>query len=174
MDLVKEILAGHSKFNSERVALLIGDNKQSLLNLIRLVMGEDQEIARKAAWIMRSCHDLHPDNISPYFGNLIGHLDKHRKVHDAVKRNILGVLKSSQIPRKFSGKLLDICFGFLESGLESVAVKAFSMDIISMLAVDEPDLLRELSLIIEDQMPYSTPGIKSKAKKILVKHHFSR
>jgi hypothetical protein len=168
MDLIREILAGNSKSNAVRVARLIGDNSGLMDQLIGLVTSENQDVGRKAAWVMRSCYELDPNCIIPYLPRLIKFIYKE-KIHDAVKRNILGILKTSEIPQKYSGKLLEKCFQFIESGRESIAVKAFSMDVINRLAKGDPYVLRELCLIIEDQLPFASAGIKSKSRNILLK-----
>ncbi|HLF35633.1 MAG TPA: hypothetical protein VI583_15425 [Cyclobacteriaceae bacterium] len=168
MDLMKEMLAGNSKLHAVRVARLIGDYPGLMDELIKLVTSENQDFARKAAWVLRSCYELDRNCLKPHLPRLIKFIYKE-KIHDAVKRNILGILKTSEIPRKYSGKLLEKCFQFIRSGRESIAVKAFSMDIINCLAEGDPYILRELCLIIEDQLPYASAGIISKSRIILSK-----
>jgi hypothetical protein len=50
---------------------------------------------------------------------------------------------------------------------EPIAVKAFSLTILENVCKKEPDLARELVLIINSQFTYSTAAYKSRAKKIL-------
>ena len=166
MTLRDEILTEHSKNNVLRISRIIGNNKVLIKELINLTLGEDKDIARKAAWILRYNQSDYPAEYIPYISKMIDHL-RQNDIHVAVKRNFLAILRISDIPRKNEGDLLDICFNFILSGKETVAVKAFSIDIIYRIGKREPSIMNELRLILEDQLPYGSAGIKSKAKKII-------
>ncbi len=62
---------------------------------------------------------------------------------------------------------MDICFNYIASPAEAIATKAFAITVLGNLAKIYPEILPELKLIIEDQMPHATPAIKARAKKIL-------
>jgi hypothetical protein len=166
MDIRQEILKQHSKQNTLRIANLIGNDEELIRKLLDLSLGDDHDIARKAAWILRCCFEKYPQELKNHIPRLIKFLHK-KDVHHAVRRNILGILKAVDIPAKYYGELIDTCFGYIESGKETVAVKAFSIDIIANIASGEPAILQELKLVLEDQLPYGTSGFKSKASKII-------
>jgi hypothetical protein len=48
-----------------------------------------------------------------------------------------------------------------------IAVKAFSLTILSNLSAAYPEIRGELKLIIEEQWEQSTPAFRSRAKKVL-------
>ncbi|MFT3946227.1 MAG: hypothetical protein QM763_04560 [Agriterribacter sp.] len=48
-----------------------------------------------------------------------------------------------------------------------VSVKAFSLTVLANLANQYPEIIPELKLIIEDQLPHETAAFKSRAQKIL-------
>jgi hypothetical protein len=50
---------------------------------------------------------------------------------------------------------------------EAVAVKAFSLTVLGKLAKIYPDIMPELKLLIEDQLPNQTAAFKVRAKQIL-------
>jgi hypothetical protein len=69
---------------------------------------------------------------------------------------------------------MDICFTYLQSPTEAVAVKAFSLTVLSNLAKQYPDIIPEIQLIIEEQLPHQTAAFKGRAKLFLTKiakHH---
>ncbi|HMK05536.1 MAG TPA: hypothetical protein VK489_15150 [Ferruginibacter sp.] len=72
-----------------------------------------------------------------------------------------------EIPEKYHGEIMDICFKYLESPTEALAVKVFSMSVLGKLAKKYPEIMQELKLLIEDQLPRQTAGFRSRAKKIL-------
>ncbi|MBK7883083.1 MAG: hypothetical protein IPJ81_04195 [Chitinophagaceae bacterium] len=62
---------------------------------------------------------------------------------------------------------MNICFDYLQSPAEQVAVKAFSLTVLGNLAKLYPEIIPEIKVIIEEQVPHQTPAFKSRAKKIL-------
>lgn len=62
---------------------------------------------------------------------------------------------------------MDICFNYLESPTEALAVKVFSLSVLGNLAKLYPGIIPELKLIIEEQLPNQSAGYKSRAKKVL-------
>jgi len=77
------------------------------------------------------------------------------------------LLQYVDIPEKYQGEVLDICFRYVSSPAEPVAVKAFSLTVLSNLAKLYPEILPELKLVIEQQLPHQTIAFKTRAKKIL-------
>ena len=71
------------------------------------------------------------------------------------------------IPRAYQGDVAAVCFEFLMNPKEPIAVRVFSMTVLANLAKLLPDLQGELRIVIEDQLPYSSPGFMSRAKKVL-------
>jgi hypothetical protein len=88
-------------------------------------------------------------------------------VHDAVKRNVLRILKFVDIPRPMQGIIATLCFDYLSSLDAPIAVKSFSLTMLGRMAEKEPDLRRELGLIVQQMLPYGGPAIRSSGKKVL-------
>jgi hypothetical protein len=55
----------------------------------------------------------------------------------------------------------------VESPTEAVAIKAFSLTILGNLAKKYPEIIPEIKLLIQDQMPDQTAAFKVRAKKLL-------
>jgi hypothetical protein len=72
-----------------------------------------------------------------------------------------------QIPEIYRGEVMNICFNYLASPLEPVAVKAFSLTVLGNLAKYYPEIVPEIKLLIESQLSGQTAGFKSSAKKFL-------
>jgi hypothetical protein len=88
-------------------------------------------------------------------------------IHNAVKRNTMRLLQFAKIPKAYSGQVVEKCFHYLLDKKEAVAVKVFSMTVLSHIVRNEPELKHELRIIIEDYLPYATPGFISRARKVL-------
>jgi len=89
--------------------------------------------------------------------------------HDAVVRNTVRIFQDIDIPENLSGILYEKCFSYIEDIKSTIAVKCFSMSILAKIASQYPELSHELVAVIEEQLPYSSAGFKSRAKRILPK-----
>jgi hypothetical protein len=166
MDLKKEILKEHSKKQMTKVVDYVGDNPNRFKGLIQVFLAGPYRVTQRASWPLSYCVEKHPHLIKPHLKTILDYLPKP-DVHDAVKRNIIRLLQYIEIPKKLQGKIADICFGFLQDKKEPVAVRVFSMSVLTAIASENPDLKRELKLIIEDALPHASPAFLSRARKVL-------
>lgn len=169
MLLKNEILKSHSKYNTVRISQLIDQDDDLFKALINLYFDhKNMDLARKAAWILRHCVEQHPHLLNPFVKKLIKYLGTDG-LHNAIKRNGLAVLEKVHVPEDLYGPLANICFEFVVSGKEPVAIKAYSMSILDKIGDKIPEIRHELKLIIQDLIPYESAGFKTRARKILLK-----
>lgn len=166
MNLKEEILKEHSKAQCTKVVNWVGSSQQRFDELFALFLNEEYRITQRAAWPVSYCVMANPTFIKKHWKQLIGNLKK-TNLHDAVKRNSIRLLQDMEIPEKYQGELMDICFKYLESLAEALAVKVFSMSVLGNLAKKYPEIKPELKFLIEVQMPHQSAGFKSRAKKTL-------
>jgi len=166
VNLRKEILKEHSKAQCTRIVNWVGGNQQRFDELFTLFLNDEFRVVQRAAWPVSYCVDAHPALISKHWKALLGNLKK-TGLHNAVKRNSVRLMEDIDIPVKYHGPVMDLCFKFLESPTEALAVKACSMSVLGKLAKQYPEIGKELKLIIEDQLPHQSAGYKSRAQKIL-------
>ncbi len=144
----------------------IGSDKTRFAVLIRLFFGDEYRITQRAAWPLSYCVRAHPVLIQPYFKPLLENLAR-KDIHVAVIRNTVRLLQDVSIPKKYHGLVMNTCFEFLQSPETPIAVKAFSLTILSNLATSYPEIRGELKLIIEEHWEHATPAFRSRAKRIL-------
>ena len=77
-------------------------------------------------------------------------------------------LQFIQIPDKLLGEIATVCFHYLSSPAETIAVRVFSMTVLGNIAQKEPDLKNELELVIAQQVSHGSMGLCSRAKKVLM------
>ncbi|HEY3430380.1 MAG TPA: hypothetical protein VGK39_06865 [Cyclobacteriaceae bacterium] len=165
MDIKKEILKEHSKKQTAKVVNYIGNDPQRFKALVKTFLEGPYRITQRAAWPLALCVQDHPNLITPHLKEVLKMLGKPG-THDAVKRNILRFLQDIDIPRKFYGFVTDKCFTLMDPK-EPIAVRVFSMTVLSNIVQHEPELKKELKIVIEDQLPYASAGYLSRAKKVL-------
>jgi len=166
MDLRKTILAEHSKANCNKIVKWVGSSQQRFDELFHLFLISGYRVNQRAAWPVSYCVIDHPGLIKKHFSKLVKNLHKPG-IGDSVKRNSVRLLQHIDIPKKFHGEVMDLCFNYISSPNEPVAVKAFSLTILQNLSTDYPEIKNELKLIIEDRWPHETAAFHSRAKKFL-------
>jgi hypothetical protein len=168
-EIKEEILFSYSKENTIRVARLINRDEALFCELIKIFSdSKDIDLAKRAAWVLSHCVRKNPYLINPYIKKLIKVLNKPSQ-HDAIKRNGLKALELTSIPENHFGKIAEICFRFISSGKEAIAIKAYSIGILDKIGDEIPEIRQELKLVLQELMPYESAGFKSRARKVLSK-----
>ena len=165
MTLKEELFKGYSKPHTVYLANKIAPNQETFDELVELMLSPDMKISQRAAWIFSHCVEQRPWLIKKHLKLIINHLEN--PAHDAVKRNTLRVLQFIEIEEDEMGILADLCFKFLYSAKESIAIKAHSMTILYNIAKKYPELKNELKMAIQEQLPFGSAGIKNRGNKIL-------
>ena len=166
MDIRKALIEDQSKSQALRIAEYIGNDQEKFKSLMHLFFNDDNRMAQRASWVVSKCHDRAPELIIPYIDKMIKGLGQ-TNLHPAVIRNTVRILQEVKIPKSKLGPLTDHCFNLLGKNDTPVAIKVFSMSILLNVVREIPELAKELQIIIEDQMPYATPGFRSRGNKIL-------
>lgn len=162
-NLREEILKEHSKAQCSNIVNWVGSSQQRFDELFNLFLNDEYRVVQRAAWPVSYAVIAHPEFIKKHWSSLIKNLQKPN-LHNAVKRNSIRLLQDIAIPKKYQGQIMDICFKYVESPTEAVAVKAFSLTVLNNLAKLYPEILPELKLLIEDQLPHQTAAFRSRAK----------
>ncbi len=166
MDLRETILREHSKENCNKIISWIGSDKKRFDQLFELFLNGEYRVTQRAAWPLSFCVIVHPSLIKNDFKRLINNLRKP-DLHDSIKRNTVRLLQFVDIPADQEGAVMELCFDYVSSASEAVAIKAFSLTVLGRLARKYPEIIPEIKLLIEDQIMQQTPAFKSRAKKIL-------
>ncbi|MBA3648607.1 MAG: hypothetical protein H0W62_08655 [Chitinophagales bacterium] len=164
MNLRKEIKE-HSKKQVIKIASWINGDKDRFAELMKLFFNDQYRVVQRCAWLVSHVGKKHPELILPFIKRMLEYCKQ--PVHNSVKRNVIRVLQNIEIKKKLHGLATTICFDFLVSSMEPVAIKVFSMSVLSNIARDEPGIRNELRMLIEDQMEFAKPAFTSRGKKIL-------
>lgn len=164
--LREAILQEHSKSQKDKIVAWIGADEHRFDELFQLFLHDEYRVTQRAAWPLSYCVNAHPEFIKKRFGQLIRNLSKPG-IHDSIKRNTVRILQEVDIPKKFEGEVMDLCFRYVESPTEAVAIKAFALTVLGKLAKLYPEIIPEVKLLIEEQLPHQTAAFKSRAKLFL-------
>jgi hypothetical protein len=149
-----------------RIVKWVGISQQKFDELFQLFLNDAYRVVQRAAWPVSNCVEKHPEFILKHFDGLLKNLEKPN-LHDAVKRNTVRLLQYVDIPGKYHGRVMDICFRFISSPNEAAAIKAFSITVLQNLVKQYPEIINEIKLIIEERWDYESVAFKTRAKKLL-------
>jgi hypothetical protein len=166
MDLEKTLKKGHSRAQSNAIVSYIAGNPERLKALVKVYLNGPYRMTQRAAWPLSLCVEKWPYLIDPHLGKILNYL-KTPGAHDAVRRNTMRLLQFIDIPKRHRGQVADICFEYLQNRKVAVAIRVFSMTVLSHIIKDQPDMKRELKLLLEDHLPYSSAAFINRAKKVL-------
>lgn len=166
MNIKTALLKEHSKKQCASIVNYIGKNPGRFAALMKCFFEGEYRVTQRAAWPMSYSVEKYPELIKPYYKKLLANLNKPGQ-HDSIPRNTLRLLQHVEIPVKFHGQLMDICFRYLSSPSEAVAIKAFSITVLQNLAKQYPEIIKELKLVIEERWDYETVAFKTRARKLL-------
>lgn len=168
MKLRDQILKEHSKANCNAIVKWIGFSQQRFDQLFDLFLNDEYRVVQRAAWPLSYSVIAHPEFIQKHFSKLLRNLQKPN-LHNSVKRNTIRLLQDISIPVRFHGQVMNICFEYIISAGEAIAVKAFALNVLNNLSKQYPEIKAELKTIIEDRWDYESPAFHSRAKKIFKK-----
>lgn len=167
MKIEPALLAEHSKKQTLFIAKAIINSKADIKELIKLYTGKDQVIAQRAAWVVSSVASVKPELIIPFLKKIIKHLNKDG-LHDAVIRNGVKILETIDFPKNQLGEITDLCFKILADQKQAIATRCYAMTTLSKICRLEPELKKELRLVIEEFLPFASAGFRSRSKRTLL------
>ena len=166
MDLRNRILKEHTKANCQKIIDWVGNDITRFNQLFNLFLNDNSRVTQRAAWPMSYCVIAHPEFMEKNFEKLIENL-KREGIHNAIKRNTVRLLQHILIPTEYEGPVMNLCFQYVESPDEAVAVKAFSLTVLGNLAKKYPEIIPEIKLLVENQIDHQTAAFKQRAKKLI-------
>ena len=166
MNLRDIILKEHSKTNCTYIVKWIGNNQQRFDELVCLFLHDEYRIIQRAAWPLSEVVMRHPGLIKKHLKKILSFVKKPG-LHDAVKRNTVRLLQVIDIPERFQGEVMNLCFNYISSPDEKPAVKASALTVLQNLSTQYPEIKQELKTIIQDRWEFESAAFKSRARKIL-------
>lgn len=167
MNLRNAILEEHSKAQTNKIVLWIGQDSKQIGELMHLFMSDEYSVVQRSAWMVSEVALNNPDLFKRYLPQLIEMLNK-KDAHIAVRRNIFRIFKAIDIPETLHGAIIHYCFEALENPKEALAVRAFAISILTKLMKVYPEIMQTFKIVLEDYLQYeSAPSFKSVANKAL-------
>lgn len=168
MNLVAELQKRHTVAIKNRIIRYIGSDPRRFGELVKIFLGDNYRLTQWAGWPLSDIVRKHPEMIRPYLRPMLKSVDRP-KMHEAVKRNVMRLLQFVDIPANLAGLAFDKAFKLFSDTSEPIAVRVFSMQVMTDVAMKEPELRNEVVIAIEEHLPYGSAGYRSRATRLLKK-----
>ena len=166
MRLLEMLQKPGSKTQVNKILKYIGDDKGRFAQLIQYYLNGPYRITQRAALPLSYCAINHPKLIKPNLKRII-QFAALPEATDSIKRNTMRLLQFIDVPKALEGSVTDMAFRFLSNPAEAIAIRVFSMTVLTNMAIKFPELKNELILMLEQELPYASAGFRSRATKSL-------
>lgn len=168
MNLEEEILKEHSKKQTNRIVSHIGNDPHRFKQLWQLFSRGDYRLTQRSAWTVSYCIEAHPELILPHLRSMIS-LFFRNDLHDAVTRNIARLLRFVDLPVRYHGRVITRCFELLQEQQTPVATRVFCMYVLNKMSALYPEITRELTFMVQNNLQAQSSAFKAAARKVLKK-----
>lgn len=166
MIFAEELLKSRSKEHRDKIIDYAGEDPGHFAELLDIMFhGEEPKLREYAAWAISHIGYNHPHLTIPHCAELIEVLKK--KAHPAIHRGAVRVLQKVDLPEDLKGKAFDVCFDILCDMKRPIAVRVFSMTVVHNIAKEEPELMEELKIVLQELYEFGSTGFKARARKII-------
>lgn len=166
MDLKKRLELGQARKQTDEIVDYVGGRPARFKLLVEVYLNGPYRVTQRAAAPLSICVERWPYLIDPHLKQLITFVKK-TGVHNAVIRNTIRLMQFVPIPRRHQGAIADLCFYYIKNRKTPVAIRVFSITVLRNIAMDNSDMKKELKLILEDEIPFSSAAFASRGLKVL-------
>lgn len=168
MNIREALFLEQTKLQRDSIVNWIGKNPKRFTILFSCFVDDDHRLAQYASWPLSVCVEQYPQLIAPHFADLLNRLEDPKQ-HAAIRRNGIRLLQFIAIPEVYQGRVMNICFRFLEDPASAIAVKAFSIEVLYQLSKIYPEIRSEVRQLLQLQLEAGAPpAVKAKAKRFIL------
>ncbi|NME68822.1 hypothetical protein [Flammeovirga aprica] len=147
------------------VAKIIKEKKQDWL--YNEVKKHDDQHGNQLAWALSVLCDLEITWFEKHIDDVILWLPAIKT--QGIKRSVLRSVVPQPLSTEKEGEWVDYLFELTQDMETDIAVKVHAIEILSKYVLHYPELANELYLILEDNLPYYGPALKSRSKRVMKK-----
>jgi predicted AAA+ superfamily ATPase len=165
---IEELLPDTGKLTAIHAADVAMQKPVLIKELLNIAFKDKQPVSLRAANTIEKIDSKMPELIRPYYSKIINSLPKFNT--DGVKRCLLKIFtRHTDLKEDLLCKLIDLCFSYMISPSEPIAIKAYSLQILYSISNKEKDLKNELIFAVRDQMEKNSGSFRAVGNKILKK-----
>lgn len=167
MDYREHLSRPLSKRYVDNLVLEIFANPRDFDLVYQLIFDPDEKVRWRAAWACQKISEKYPQWFNDQHFFELANLALSTS-HGGLHRGCLSIIKSISLPENIPVEFINACFDWMISPKYPIAVQAFSMRILYLICLREPDFRHELIACLENvDLECYSPGFKSTRKNIL-------
>jgi hypothetical protein len=165
MDIIEFLNIDSSRLNADLLLEKFEEDREVFDIILDAMYQDTYPLSMRASRVIWLIAKKYPSFIISYLPEFIDRLTKFKV--DGVRRNILSILVDIPLPDIDLGELFDICYTWLESEKEPVAIRGNAITILYKISEKEPELKVELIELFQAQLPCNSRGIEARIKEML-------
>lgn len=168
-DLLTLLNQHSSRRAIDEIVALIVDDQKLFDQTVALSFTLPYPMNMHASWAIAHCCEQNPAFIQRHLDDIL--LKLNSTLAPGLKRNYIRIFaKQAELASMEQlGRLIDLCFTFFNDPAETIAVRAFCLDVLLKVGASEPDLIPEIIQSIEFNQAHFSTGLQSKSRKVLAK-----
>lgn len=161
-----QILADFSKPHIVKMAEMIAANEQLFAQMYGFLGSSDNTLSWRTAWVCTELCKKRPEWFVPHRADLVKKIVK-QNIHPGTRRLLLNVLLALPDEKPINVSLLNYCLDHMFSHEVPIAEQSVCIKLAYRLCLQEPELLNEFFMIVDDAAPHvSAPAVLCAIKNI--------
>jgi hypothetical protein len=145
----------------------VDEEPKLVKRLVDLLLSEDYRIAQRAAGVLFYLAKRSGEIPGPHMKRLVA-ASEAEDAPRVVRRNVLRIFQFVDAPENVRSRLFSHCLDVIGDPHQDRAIRAFAMTAALRAAGSSDELKRELSLVIEMQLPHETaPSFVNHARRVV-------
>jgi hypothetical protein len=165
MEITEFLNIDSSRLNADLIVEKFENDRSVFKIILDITYQDTYPLSMRSSRVIWLIAKKHPGFIKPYLPDMIKRLPRFKV--DAVRRNILSILIEVPIPDIDPGGLFDLCYSWLQSDKEPVAIRGNSINVLYKISEKEPELKAELIELFESLLPCNSRGIEARIKETI-------
>jgi hypothetical protein len=146
---------------------MVRENPEFFNEALQLAISDNLPYSWRAAWLLWSCMEENDIRIKNYVTEIINILPNRQ---DNQKRELLKVLLMMELEDDDESQLFDLCVSLWENTDKKPSIRHKAILVIGKTAEKYPELIPEVSLLLQDHYLESlSPGVKRAIMKLMKK-----
>jgi len=166
--MVEKYLPDSLKKTALEAVAYVGKN-QTLFDAFYVMACKDNgSEGLRAANVVQKCTENYPDMIEKHVPDMLAKMPNFKT--DGVKRCFLKFFTLYQYTgnEEWLTTLIDVCIRFLGiEHSESIAVQAYSLSTLQKLCKLYPEIIAEITFLVEQLQPYAGKALQSRMKQVV-------
>ncbi len=167
MNVIEFLSIDSSRLNADLLVEKFEEDPDIFNTIIEVMYRDTYPLSMRAGRVVWLIAKKYPDFIETYLPDMIDRLPDFQI--DGVRRNIMSILVELPLPEIKLGKLFNVCYDWLESGKEPIAIRGNAITILYKISEKELELKMELIELFNSLLPCNSVGIETRIKNILMK-----